>query len=725
MSLGHYTLAPVGQSFSKMFPRTPPTPMSTNTAITISSRDLLLALTLITLVVGLAAPFFGVPLQRDQGVYAACGSILLHGGAPYRDCWDTKGPLTHYTYALAQLLFGLNLSGPVILSSFLTALTGIILWRVARRWLGNSLGEAIGWAAALTYGWVVVAIPFDMNAQSEGFANLFLALAVWGMLDGHERKSRWRLIGAGVSLALAVLYKYTIASVGAALVIACLTSFWPKTSDDKRHILRFAVYVSSGALVTVVIFFLYLLSQNALGFALEHLAFMLTEFPKVTVNPALLLFPGESGPPLFYLQRTWDQFLRLPVLYTSGIAGCILAIQRKRSWGWLLAIWLAAALITVYPQKVMTLYHWTLAIPPLCLAVGALAWEVRDRRWALAAVAIGVAANIGVRVYEDQWRVVGPSLTGQQTRAEFFASQAVQDELEVADYVRDHTMPDDLIWVWGNHSIMYYWADRRSPTRFIFNSPLMAQIGPNEFQPRWKEEVLAALYQHPPTYIVITWYDRTWFDFQNPVDEFAALPGYQQFLDRYYRRETFMSRFAIHRLTPWWSRQNSTDLLDAVTTIDLIKELPAANLQPAPNQPLEVRNFELPGEAPYPALVMHPEGRATFNVALPPGSICFRADLAMDPQSWGWGGDGASFVLAVNGEKVWEGAVGNTEADRFWHPVIVDMSPWAGQSVSFTLSTGPGPASDFTGDLAGWGQPRIVRPPAGATTCTAIAIYRP
>ena len=64
----------------------PDTPANTATAVSIPRRDLLPALTLIVLVVGLAAPFFGVPLQRDQGVYAACGSILLHGGAPYRDC---------------------------------------------------------------------------------------------------------------------------------------------------------------------------------------------------------------------------------------------------------------------------------------------------------------------------------------------------------------------------------------------------------------------------------------------------------------------------------------------------------------------------------------------------------------------------------------------------------------------------------------------------------------
>jgi hypothetical protein len=700
----------------KLFPlpeAQPPTPLSL-------SRLIIWSLVIAVLVVGLAAPFLDAPLQRDQGVYAACGGILLHGGAPYRDCWDTKGPLTHYTYALAQAVFGVNLRGPVILSSLMAALTSIALWRVARQWFG----EAIAWSAGLIYGWLVVAIPFDMNAQSEGFANLFLALGAWGILSGHERDSRWRLAGAGAALAIAALYKYTIAAVAAAVVVGCLL-YLIASRRSTLHLPRSALYTLSGGLITLFAFAIYLATQNALGYAMEHVIFMLTEFPKVAVNPTLLLFPGESGPPLFYWQRTLGQLARLPVFYVLAGPGCVLAIWRRRAWSWLITVWLAAALMSVYPQKVMTLYHWTLAIPALALGVSAFAWEVRARRPALVVVAVAVLANIGCRVYADQWLVSGPYLTGQQTQAEFFASQAVQDEIEVAEYIRDRTDSGDLIWVWGNHSIIYYWADRPSPTRFIFNSPLMAAIGENEFQPRWKEEVLAALYERPPTYIVVTWYDRTWFDYQNPVDQFAAMPDYQKFLDRYYRRETFISRFAIHRLNPWWSRLNAPDLLDAVTTVDLLAELRRADLQPAPNQPIETRDFKLHDEPAYPALLMHPEGRATFNVTLPQGIVCFRSDLALDPQSWGWGGDGASFALLVNGETVFEQTVGNTEADRFWQPVIVNLSAWAGQSVTLTLATGPGPNSDFTGDLAGWGMPRIVvSPDQSAPSCETNIVQK-
>src|SRR5258708_38768094 len=43
---------------------------------------------------------------RDQGVYLYIGRGILHGGIPYRDFWDHKGPLIYYINALGLLLAG-------------------------------------------------------------------------------------------------------------------------------------------------------------------------------------------------------------------------------------------------------------------------------------------------------------------------------------------------------------------------------------------------------------------------------------------------------------------------------------------------------------------------------------------------------------------------------------------------------------------------------------------
>ena len=64
----------------------------------------------------------------------------------------------------------------------------------------------------------------------------------------------------------------------------------------------------------------------------------------------------------------------------------------------------------------------------------------------------------------------------------------------------------------------------------------------------------------------------------------------------------------------------------------------------------------------------------------------------------------------------------NSPEDQHWHPYLLDLSPYAGQTIQLTLQTGPGPVGDFTGDWAGWGLPRIVQPPAGALCDTNAVV---
>ena len=47
------------------------------------------------------------------------------------------------------------------------------------------------------------------------------------------------------------------------------------------------------------------------------------------------------------------------------------------------------------------------------------------------------------------------------------------------------------------------------------------------------------------------------------------------------------------------------------------------------------------------------------------------------------------------------------EDDRRWHPHTIDLSGYAGQTVTITFETGVGPAGDERFDWAGWGAFRL------------------
>ncbi|MCD6290784.1 MAG: hypothetical protein J7M34_09810, partial [Anaerolineae bacterium] len=102
------------------------------------------------------------------------------------------------------------------------------------------------------------------------------------------------------------------------------------------------------------------------------------------------------------------------------------------------------------------------------------------------------------------------------------------------------------------------------------------------------------------------------------------------------------------------------DLLTIYQVSDLIAMFPQARVQhperplcqpkpgedPTACQYVAITQFTMPqnGDA-RPVLVTHPPARAAYQITLPDEPTFLWLSLAMDPMTWGWGGDGATFVL--------------------------------------------------------------------------------
>jgi hypothetical protein len=242
--------------------------------------------------------------------------------------------------------------------------------------------------------------------------------------------------------------------------------------------------------------------------------------------------------------------------------------------------------------------------------------------------------------------------------------------------------------------------------------------GGNPWQAAWRAELLDDLYRNPPVYLLLTTFDRTFFDFQNPNVAWEQIPEYNAFTETHYHKEYEYGRFQFYRLIPYWGRQNQQELLDEVTFVDLITQFDEASIETQSDPPIEVMSYSLPGEATYDAIRIAPIGRLVYTLELPEAPICLRFDMAMFPDSWQWGGDGASFAVSVIDEtgdtsKLFDEYISNAPEDQKWHASLIDLNAFGKQTVKLIFETGPGPSGDFVGDWAGWGTPRIVRPPAG------------
>jgi tetratricopeptide (TPR) repeat protein len=162
----------------------------------------------------------------------------------------------------------------------------------------------------------------------------------------------------------------------------------------------------------------------------------------------------------------------------------------------------------------------------------------------------------------------------------------------------------------------------------------------------------------------------------------------------------------------------------AMHVADLVALLPQAQVK-APSVPLDTPYgqpdgptwhsyvaetvFSLPpGLAARPTLFMHSPSWVTYTLLLPPQPAVLRFGMGMDPQTHDWPGDGVTFEVLLNGERIFLEHVDKAMARQGWHERTVDLAPWAGQEVALGLGVTPGPVGDTTGDWAGWAALQVV-----------------
>jgi hypothetical protein len=106
-----------------------------------------------------------------------------------------------------------------------------------------------------------------------------------------------------------------------------------------------------------------------------------------------------------------------------------------------------------------------------------------------------------------------------------------------------------------------------------------------------------------------------------------------------------------------------------------------------------------------------------YLVDVPEAGV-LRFAIAIAPEVWTPEmGDGSNFQIfisetqtAENGQFVFVRYINPklNPSDRRWRNFLVDLSPWAGQSIYLSLITEPGPKGDWTFDWAGWSDLQIV-----------------
>lgn len=192
---------------------------------------------------------------------------------------------------------------------------------------------------------------------------------------------------------------------------------------------------------------------------------------------------------------------------------------------------------------------------------------------------------------------------------------------------------------------------------------------------------------------------------------------------------TFAAAFTIawvgvnHTYTLIHPNANQRDLYSQYRLLDLQTMIASATITPTTPicadatgcERVSATAFVMPQDGDErPTIFAHAPAQLAWALNLPPIATFLWLSPTLDPLAWGWGGDGVTFsVLVRHGnveDRLWSRHLTPAQPDDLdWQEVFVDLTPYAGQSVTLVLVTAPGMADNADGDRAGWGMPWLMR----------------
>lgn len=462
-----------------------------------------------------------VPLERDEGEYAYAGQLILQGIPPFKLVYNMKFPGTYYAYSVILALFGQNSWGIHVGLLLVNAATVLVLFFLARRLLREPMAAAV---AASAFGvlsldrWIM-----GVFAHATHFVVLAAMAGLLVLFDAIDKKKVFRFVVAGALLGTSVLMKQNGIFFVALGIGSALWSEMRRTPRALRTATLHAGLVVAGSALPFTVLCIVFLAQGVFGrfwfwtfqYAIEYVSEIPLSHAWISFTSTLADITQANGP-------IW-------ILGAIGVAA-LWVVRWTADTRVLLSGFLAASLIAVCPGFYFRQHYFILLLPAVGLFVGVAVLSLQRlvsqflSSAVARTVAVGVfAGTLGIYV-QNEWDYLFsiPTLELSRTR---YGNNPFVEAPEIARYLQANTTPADRIAILGSEPEIYFYANRKSSTGYIYTYSLMEQ---QKYSQRMQDEMIDEINSAHPKYVVFVGISTSWLP-RNSKEKII------QWTDRYLR----------------------------------------------------------------------------------------------------------------------------------------------------------------------------------------------
>jgi hypothetical protein len=438
-----------------------------------------------------------LPLDRDEGEYAYFGQLLLQGIPPYAAAYNFKMPGIYLVYAAMLAALGQTPTAVHVGLLIANAIAIVLMFLVGRRLIGT-LGGVVASAAYATLA--LSPRLFSPVAYAEHFVVVPVLLGILA-LTGLSEPRRIALLGVGALFGAAFLVKQS----GGAFALLGLGYVLARARGDGRSRLLAGATFVAGAVAPFAALCLLLLSAGTLG------SFWLWTF-------TYAYHYGTSEPLARGASNLWAAL-------GSILPTCYLTVALS-ALGLTAVVWDRAARSRVAPIGLLLvsgfigtsagLYfrnqYFILVLPAVALLAG-LAVDAVTRRLASgaaptarAAIAVLLTAVPLLQLLYLERAILFTATPSQVGRA-LYGMNPFPEAVEISRYLKERTSVDDRIAVVGSEPEIYFYAQRRGATGFVYTYPLME---PRPYATVMQQDMVREIETGNPRFVVFVHVWSSW-----------------------------------------------------------------------------------------------------------------------------------------------------------------------------------------------------------------------
>jgi general stress protein CsbA len=462
-----------------------------------------------------------LPLDRDEGEYAYFGQLLLRGLPPYAAAYNFKMPGIYLVYAGILGTLGQTPAAIHVGLLIANALATVLTFLVGRRLIGT-LG---GIGAGATYA-VLSLSPrlFSPSAYAEHFVLIPALLGALALTRPTATRRLTMLAAVGALFGAAFLVKQ---SGGAFALFGLLYVLYDARRDRRRMAAAGAAFMA-GALAPLAVLCLWMLAAGTFG-SFWFWVFTYAYHYGTGESPAQ--GARNLGAALGSILPTCYLAIALAALGLSTVLWDRAARSRFLPIGLLLLAGLLGASAGLYFRN----QYFILLLPAVALlaglAVDAVARRVAAGRGPVAGAAAAVvltAIPLIHLVYLE--RAILFTATPHQVGRALYGLNPFPEAVEIGKYLKERTSVDDRIVVVGSEPEVYFYAQRRGATGYVYTYALME---PQPYAASMQKEMVSEIEAGDPRFVVFVRVWSSWL--MRPESDRAIFRWFEEYQKRFER----------------------------------------------------------------------------------------------------------------------------------------------------------------------------------------------